>query len=323
MSGMSPVYLREQLLDRRARLTSLGEPAESDEVTRLLGEVDSALQRLDHGTYGICGNCHEGIEADRLTADPLTTFCLDCLTLEQRNALQRDLDSAAQVQGSLLPTRDFQFPGWEFDYHYEPLGPVSGDYFDLIAADEWLYFFFGDVAGKGVAASLLMAQLHTLFRSLVTKRQALDKMVFEANNLFTASTLPHAYATLLVGRVEREGKVEICNAGHQPPQLLHGRGVDALKPGGFPFGLFPSVQFEPVTVALERGDSLFLYTDGLSEARDETGQEYGEQRLQRILESGSRHTAAETIQRLLEDLAEHRRRTPLTDDLTTMVIRRL
>ena len=87
----------------------------------LLREVDSALERMDKGTYGLCQECHDPVEQDRLLADPLVRYCLDHLTQSERAALQRDLDLASQVQRNLLPQMGLRAGGWETSYHYAPV----------------------------------------------------------------------------------------------------------------------------------------------------------------------------------------------------------
>src|SRR5438552_692848 len=109
---------------------------------------------MDAGSFGICEHSHESIETDRLIADPLMRFCLDHLNGQQRNALEQDLQLAAQIQRGLLPRPDLFRDGWQVSYHYEPAGVVSGDYCDVVeAGDGDIYFMLGDVSGKGVAAS--------------------------------------------------------------------------------------------------------------------------------------------------------------------------
>ena len=161
-------FLQGQLKERKQRLESVIEATPNDaSLYALLHEVDSALDRFATGTYGLCDSCHEAIERDRLLADPLIRFCLDHLTKHERAALQRDLDLASELQRGLLPPKDLKVGSWETNYHYAPLGAVSGDYCDLYPSKEQLYFMLGDVAGKGVAASMRMTQLHALFRSLI------------------------------------------------------------------------------------------------------------------------------------------------------------
>jgi phosphoserine phosphatase RsbU/P len=124
--------LRAQLLDRRERLTTAVDHfTNTQHLVDLLQKVDSALERMDGGAYGLCEGCHEAIEADRLLADPLMCFCLDHLNDKQRVALQQDLDLASRIQSGLLPHRGFHSRNWEACYHYEPAGAVSGDYCEL------------------------------------------------------------------------------------------------------------------------------------------------------------------------------------------------
>jgi RNA polymerase-binding transcription factor DksA len=100
--------LRNQLVDRRQKLEAASEATkENPDIVRLIGEVDSALKRMDDGTYGLCQVCHEPIEADRLIADPLAQFCLDHLTLSQQRALEDDLQLASKIQKGLLPKQNF------------------------------------------------------------------------------------------------------------------------------------------------------------------------------------------------------------------------
>src|SRR5437867_12463276 len=127
---------RDQLLDRRRRIEStLSDVGEAEDLVRLLKEVDSALSRMDAGTYGGCEVCHETVDDDLLLTNPLIQYCLCRLTPEQQRALQDDLDLATRIQWALLPKQNLRFAGWEVHYRYEPAGPVSGDYCDAIAQD--------------------------------------------------------------------------------------------------------------------------------------------------------------------------------------------
>src|SRR6266850_4614382 len=171
--------LREQLIERRHRLEDAAKGFHRPpDLTRLLQEVDAALYRMDQGVYGLCEVCHDRVETERLLADPLMSFCLDHLTSTQQRALEDDLQLASQIQTALLPSRKQKTDGWEVGYYYRPAGLVSGDYCDLIdGEDQSLHFVLGDVSGKGVAASMLMAHLHAMFRTLVSVDLPLERMV--------------------------------------------------------------------------------------------------------------------------------------------------
>src|SRR5258706_10553499 len=200
MATLEIAFLHNQLEDRKRRLEeAIALAPHNGGFAGLLHQVDSALERMTKGSYGLCLECHEPVEQDRLLADPLVRYCLDHLNQSQRTALQRDLDLASDVQRNLLPPKNLKAGDWETDYHYAPIGPVSGDYCDLIPSDGHLFFVLGDVSGKGVAASMLMAQLHALFRSLIKMALPLGQMVSQANRVLCESALTGQYATVVCG----------------------------------------------------------------------------------------------------------------------------
>jgi sigma-B regulation protein RsbU (phosphoserine phosphatase) len=327
MATVKGIDLRSELQSRRQRLESASEAVgPGGDVGRLLREVDQALERIDAGTFGLCDACHEAIEEDRLLADPLIRNCLDHLTPGERRALEQDLDLASRVQGGMLPKEDLRFAGWEASFHYEPAGAVSGDYCDLVPAQEApgdLVFLLGDVAGKGLAASMLMASLRAILRTLVDSGLPVAALMERANRLFCESTLPSHFATLVLGRASPSGDLEICNAGHLPPLVLRRGEVLAVEPTGLPVGIFCSTRYEVHTLRLERGDGLLLFTDGLSEARDRSGSEYGLDRLTRRLTDCRDLSPRRLIETCVADVRAFQSGTPRADDLTLLAIRRV
>jgi sigma-B regulation protein RsbU (phosphoserine phosphatase) len=323
MTTAEQTYLRTELEQRRERLhEALHSPAADASLSQLLTAVDAALSRIAQGTFGICEMCHDTIEAERLLADPLVQFCLDHLTSAEQRALESDLSLAARIQRGLLPKPGLAPVGWDVRYHYQPVGVVSGDYCDLFETDGGMLLMLGDVSGKGVAASMLMSHLHATFRSLAEAGLPLERMVEDANRIFCESTLAGQYATLVVGRVADDGSVEFVNAGHPPVLHLHGDGVTPKDSTGIPLGMFCNTRFPVQRLTLAHGDSLFLYTDGLTEARNSAGAEYG---LNRIQSLAARHMAIEPaglISECLEDLLTFQGGMKQTDDLTLLAVRR-
>ena len=316
--------LREQLIDRRQRLqtatSAFHRPAE---LTRLLEEVDAALHRMDIGTYGLCEVCHDPVEPERLLADPLTRFCLGDLTPHEQRALEEDLELASRIQIGLLPPATQKVDGWEVCYHYQPAGAVSGDYCDLIRGeDQSLHFVLGDVSGKGIAASMLMAHLNAMFRTLISINLPLEQMVERASRVFCESTLPTQYATLVCGRANTSGEVEVCNAGHPPPFLVQEGTVTSIAATGLPVGVFCSESFSVHRVQMKKGDTLFLYTDGLSESLDGAGREYGAERLSRLLNSNPGLSPDAIVSLCRQELHAFAEGKAPRDDLTLMAIRR-
>src|SRR5262245_15071328 len=323
MVNQVEIIVRDQLLDRHQKLeTALIKFSESDHLRRLLQEVDSALDRLDAGSYGLCEVCHDPVEAERLLANPLARFCLDHLSPLERQMLERDFEMAAQIQAELLPQPDFTFGAWQVARHYESAGPVSGDYCDLASDGDGSFFFMlGDVSGKGVAAAMLMTQLHAMFRSLKSVGLPLTQIVERASRLLSESSLPTQYATLVCGKADAAGSVEICNAGHLPVLWLNGGDVKTIDATGLPVGVFSEQEFSSHTVRLQPGDSLLLYTDGLSEARDVHGGEYGMERLTKLAPAIRATSPRAMISACLEDLKMFSGGARKSDDLTMMAMR--
>jgi sigma-B regulation protein RsbU (phosphoserine phosphatase) len=334
MATLEITFLQNQLEERKRRLeTAIALAPLRGGLTGLLREVDAALERMDKGSYGICEECHESIEADRLISDPLVRYCLDHLTGPQRAALQRDLDLASQVQRRLLPQAGLCNGGWETGYHYAPVGPVSGDYCDLIPSDGQLFFVLGDVSGKGVAASMLMTQLHALFRSLTGMGLPLNQIVTQANRMFCECALAGQYVTLVCGQARPDGEVEIHNAGHLPAIIVGQGGVHRVESTGLPLGMFMNVdgdgEFLATRLRLEAGDTMFFYTDGLSEARgsndssdDEADDEYGLDRVARLVGEQAARPPAALIAAFVDDLRGFAGADAFHDDLTLLAIQR-
>jgi phosphoserine phosphatase RsbU/P len=323
MATAEQAYLRSELEQRRERLhEALHSPAADASLSELLTAVDTALSRIDQGTFGLCEACHDTIEAERLLADPLVRFCLDHLTSAEQRALESDLSLAARIQRGLLPKPGLAPKGWDVHYHYQPAGMVSGDYCDLFETDGGLLFMLGDVSGKGVAASMLMSHLHATFRSLAETGLPIDRMVQDANRIFCESTLAGQFATLVVGRAARDGSVEFVSAGHLPVLHIRGDGATPNDSTGVPLGMFCDTRFPVHRMALANGDTLFLYTDGLTEARNRAGAEYG---LQRIRTLATRHKGIEPtglISKCLEDLQSFGEGLKQADDLTLLAVQR-
>ena len=240
---------------------------------------------------------------------------------QQRAALQRDLDLASQVQRNLLPQKGLRVGCWETSYHFAPVGAVSGDYCDLIPSDGRLLFLLGDVSGKGVAASMLMAQLHALFRSLTGMSLPLGQIVTFVNRFFCECALAGQYATLVCGLAKPTGEVEIHNAGHCPAIVVGRGGVSCIEPNGLPLGMFLETEFSATPVQLEAGDTLFLYTDGLSEASNESG-EYGVDRIMTLVHQQAARQPAELIDACLDDVRAFTNGVPSFDDMTVLALRR-
>lgn len=326
MSTLMNEAIEAQLLERRRRvqaaavLAAHGTPG----LQILLDEIDGALDRIADGSFGLCETCHDPIETDRLLHNPLTRFCLDHLTPAEQRALERDLDLAARIQTGLLPQTEQRHGIWHFARAYRPAGPVSGDYCDVITgSDGGAWFMLGDVSGKGVSASMLMVHLHAMFRTLIPMGLPLSAMFERASALFCESTLASHYATLVCVQARGDGEVEIANAGH-PPALICGRdGLRTVEATGLPLGLFSTEAFAVSRERLAPGETLLLYSDGLIEARNGDGEEFGLPRLTDMVRRHGANGAARLLEECLAGLTTFCHGAPPQDDLSVLAVTRV
>jgi sigma-B regulation protein RsbU (phosphoserine phosphatase) len=313
--------VRGDLLSRRERLENVMEHNHSEQLSELLAQVDHALARIDDGTLGICEVCHTPVEEERILRDPLTSVCLGCLTPNQQRALEYDLELAARIQNGLLPAADISIPGFEIAYHYRPAGVVGGDYCDVIPYDRGgLYFIIADVAGKGVAAAMLAANLRAMMRALVPLNLPLEKMLSQANRLFCESRLPMQYATLIVGHSSPAGNLELVNAGHLPAMVIRGSQVELFESNDLPLGLFCDQQFTVIRTHLQPGQTLVVFTDGVCEAENPAGEEYGTDALRRLLEEKGISCPERLVEACREHVEHFRAGSERADDETLLAI---
>jgi phosphoserine phosphatase RsbU/P len=323
MATTENAYIRTELELRRERLLSASEEnAGNGTLQQLLASVDAALSRLQTGTFGICEQCHDTIEADRLLCNPLLRFCLDHLSVDEQRALEKDLVLASGIQKALLPRQDWSVDGWQARYHYQPANLVSGDYCDLIETEDGFLFLLGDVSGKGVAASMLMSHLHATFRTLAGQNLSLQTMVEHANRLFAESTTAGQFATMIVGSAEPNGKVTYVSAGHLPLFHISGAGVRARESTGVPLGMFCCTNFPVCELTLEPGDKLLMYTDGLTEMFNAAGDEFGVARVHSLAKRYGATAPQAILSACLDEIRNFSVTAKQPDDLTLMVLHR-
>jgi sigma-B regulation protein RsbU (phosphoserine phosphatase) len=179
----------------------------------------------------------------------------------------------------------------------------------------------GDVSGKGVAASMLTAQLHAMFRSLISVGLSLKKMLEYASRLFRESALPTQYATLVCGLASSDGRIEIANAGHPPPFAI-GDTVRAIDGTDLPLGMFANEEFSVSELHLRPGHGLLIYSDGVSEALDRSGLEYGVERIRKIIECNRALLSTSLVAACRDDLLTFCGGTQRVDDVTLFALAR-
>jgi sigma-B regulation protein RsbU (phosphoserine phosphatase) len=235
--------------------------------------------------------------------------------------VREDSYRAHQLQSMLLPKRGLCLAAWETYYDYSPAGAVGGDYCDLVAADDELFFFLGDAVGKGIAGSMIASQLHALFRALLPLKLPLNELFERINSIFCESRAEDYYATLVCGRASSAGAVELVNAGHPPPLILRSGQAMPFVATGLPLGFLCTSRYAVAEIQLLRGETLLFYTDGITEARNSFDIEYGRERLASLAAERSHLRPDELVRACVDDLTVFTSGAPPFDDRTVMALR--
>jgi len=241
-------------------------------------------------------------------------------------AIRQELDIAHTIQFSMVPKKFPAFPDrHEFDIHAEmyPAKEVGGDFYDFYLIDESrLGFAIGDVSGKGVPAALFMAVSKTMLKATALKGVQPDECLQQVNRILHMESLASMFVTLFYGILNTAtGEIVYSNGGHLPPLIRRAGGEVQLveTTGGVALGVMGNVPYRAKSAQLAPGDSLFLYTDGITEALEANNEEFGDERLQNSLKK-----PAESIQQLsrnvIEDVRAFSAGTPQSDDITALCL---
>ncbi len=266
--------------------------------------------------------------AGRVILAALVLLMVLALEVADRVALKRDLELARDIQNWLVPHSPPDLAGLDIAFGTLPANTVAGDYYDVVpmpaaGPGRAELFVVADVAGKGIPAGLLMACFRSCLRTLASTARELSEIVgplhrsccadsHDGRNFTTAFVAQYASAT---------GSLSYVNAGHNPPLLRRGPGViTQLEIGGLPFGAFAEASYEIGRLSIGPGDLLVIYTDGVVEAVNEAGNEYGLDRL-RAMVSEEATSAANLLQRLLASIAEFSGKARRHDDITCLIVR--
>jgi sigma-B regulation protein RsbU (phosphoserine phosphatase) len=242
--------------------------------------------------------------------------------IQINDELTSQLALARQVQLGLLPERRCCLSNWEFAFSYEPAGFVSGDYVDLIpsGADEF-YFALGDVSGKGVAASILMSHLHATLRTLLPSGRTIAEVLALASRTFCQSTLPAQFATLVLGKADRRGNLELVNAGHTPVLLVEDKSVHSIAGTNLPLGMFCATEFMTANRKVGAGSTLLLYSDGITESTNDDGMDFDLTRAVETLVQSGTPSPPEIVDAIRRGVDEHTDGAPPRDDRTILALR--
>jgi serine phosphatase RsbU (regulator of sigma subunit) len=239
--------------------------------------------------------------------------------------IENDLAQAAEIQKRLLPTANPRFGSFDIAGMNISCYEVGGDYFDFVPIDDdRLGVVIADVSGKGISAALLMASLRSALLAEVQPGFDIAVMAGRLNDFVHRSTDSKSFITFFFGILDREtAEFRYVNAGHNPPFVARKTGeYETLGSSGFPLGMFPAVSYDPGTLNLRDGDVTVLFTDGIPEARGESGLEFTEERLRASVAALRDLPAADLCRTVLEEARAFASATEPCDDTTLVILKR-
>jgi len=258
----------------------------------------------------------------------------------QQERWRREMEIARMVQRNSFPDAPTDLATLEIAGVCLTAQSVGGDYYDFIRiSPDQLGIAIGDVSGKGISAALIMSSLQASLRSLAsTDRHGVTDMITTVNKLLCRSTASDKFATFFYGLYDEGARtLTYVNAGHNPPLLVRCSSASTngiqntppafeprivhLRQGGMVLGVTDDCLYEQETIGVAPGDLLIGYTDGITEARNEQDQEYGEERLEKLVSQHGSLSAGALQQRILEDVHQFISGTEQRDDITLIVVK--
>jgi sigma-B regulation protein RsbU (phosphoserine phosphatase) len=241
--------------------------------------------------------------------------------------MREEMRMATEIQINLLPKEQPSIPGYDIAGKTIPAKEVGGDYYDFIQSvgnQNRFAFCLGDVTGKGLPAAMLMSNIQATIRNQTLVENPPKDCMKHANTLMFQSTGLGKFITLFYGILDaQQHTLTYSNAGHDSP-FLFSNNSDAvrLETGGVVLGFVPQYSFAEETVAIQLGNRIVLYSDGITEARNELEEEFGEERLQQVITENRVLSSGELIDKIVASVKEYAGNTPQGDDMTIVVVTR-
>jgi sigma-B regulation protein RsbU (phosphoserine phosphatase) len=265
---------------------------------------------------------HLDLDTSRLAFLPVLIVLM--LELKDKLLARDEIEVARQVQLSLLPTSQPVIPGWEVWSATTPANDVGGDLIDYLeGAGGRTGVALGDVAGKGMGAALLCAKLQATLRALAPVAADLTTLGASLNGVLERSGLDNRYATLFYAEIAADSpELRYLNAGHNPALLVSGDTIEPLMASSLPLGMLPGISYSQGMATLQPGDVLVLYSDGITEAQNAAGEEYGLARLKDAVRAAAAMPAESAARHIVESAGRFVDGEKPNDDQSILVLRR-
>lgn len=315
------------------RINERNNPMLKSVIISAYGDMENIRTAMNRGAFDFLTKPIDFTDLEltvRRTMDQLEVTRLALKSRKELLAVQCDLETATRIQQSLLPKTFPAFPHRpEIDLFAEMVTAkeVGGDFYDYYFIDEdRLAFAVGDVSGKGIPAAIYMAVSRTLLKAIASQVVNPGEVLRKLNTLLIPESESATFVTVFFGVLNiRTGEMQFCNGAHNSPYLLKTTGAVEQLPltDGSILGKIPHMDFETKRVKLDKGDTLYLYTDGVTEAMDPESAQYEDVRLKSYLGSARTLSIRELIQGNIQDLKKHTRGANQSDDITLLALRYL
>jgi serine phosphatase RsbU (regulator of sigma subunit)/pSer/pThr/pTyr-binding forkhead associated (FHA) protein len=242
-----------------------------------------------------------------------------------RERLEHELQLASEIQQRFQPTAPPIVPGYELQGISFSCYEIGGDYYDFIEREDGrMVVALGDVSGKGTAAALLMSSLHAAVHAQAASHSSIVETIRNVNRYLAENIPSNRFVTLFYAELDpKTGALSFVNAGHNPPIIVHDSGtVEHLSSGGLPLGIIANTEYREGRTQLSPGDVLVIYSDGVSEAVNPAGEEFGPERLYQVVAQNLNASASGIRDRIESALSKFAQGTPANDDITLVIVKR-
>ncbi len=327
------VVLTDINMPRMDGLTLLENLREVDRTIRAIvvsayGDLKNIRTAMNRGAFDFVTKPIDFTDLEttmQKSLDDLRLYVEAAVAREQLATIQKELDVARRIQEAGLPK---SFPDDDLTDLYAfmiPAREVGGDFFDFFDIDDSrLGFVVGDVSGKGVSAAMLMTVSRTLLRAIALREPDPAAAITQLNRLLYPETVAEMFVTVFYGVMNRQtGTVTYCNAGHNTPYVVRSNANIEQVPrsGGIGVCLMKEFEYASATVTLGPGDTFVAYTDGVTEAMDGGGHQFGDERLITLLEACQGDTPNQVIRKIVRAVSEYSGDAPQSDDITALALR--
>ena len=294
-------------------------------VENHLHVIETSLEKIEDQTLGICVICHGYVDSKYLEMDYTASVCLDHYSAEERRRLESELELSQVVQRALLPQRMPNIAGVELAAFSRPSEIIGGDYFDFFHfRDGTQGLVIADVSGHGVSAGMLMSSLQTAIRTMAPETDSPAEILERINRFYIHNINFDTFVTIFLARFDPTNlTLTYANAGHNPPAVTRKGNSDInwLRPTAPAIGLAEEFHPRMESVVFSEGDSLLLYTDGVTEVLNINNEQFGQDRLAELVQKNADLTPPDLLQILRQAVSTFGGNRPLVDDATMIALK--